>query len=77
MSNSLYEEMRQDMLVEAYQEEREERLLRTDDEVFGELLQDEFYDRLSAIKSELYSICYNYDRSEASDEWFQELLDNI
>ncbi len=66
----MMEELRQDMLMEVWQEEQEEQKMRADDDFFGDKL-DGYYDEHTV--ADTIEFIEHYDRDV--DYWFDILLE--
>jgi len=66
------EELRQDMLREAWEDERYEVEMRSNDDYFYDAITDMFSDEISELMVRIEEYCEHYDRS--ADDWFDILL---
>ena len=66
------EELRQDMLREAYEDERYEVEMRGNDDYFYDAITDAFSEEISDMMVRIEAYCESYDR--LSDDWFDILL---
>ena len=72
-NEEIMEEMRQDMLQEAWQEEQYEIKMRNDDDYFYDAIEDNFGETISELRIEIENFCNQYDRN--ANEWFDILLE--
>ena len=77
MSNRLdeefREEMRQDMLIDAYNDEMEEIKIRNDDDFFYDAITDKFGGEISSLVIDIEKYCGQYDRDVK--DWIAILME--